>query len=273
MANRIYKRSYQIFNSVLDDYKFYFSKINHSPIIVLGHQKTGTSAIAALLARATNKSVTIDFFHKNNTKIPFFREKLFNGELDISKLIHLNKYYFSKDIIKEPELTFYYRDLLSIFPSSKFIFVVRDPKDTIRSILDRLRIPGNITQLQDEHTNSLENLLGWKLALNGKAPDVPGESFIEKLAYRWSLAAKIYLANSQNMTLIRYEDFKVDRVESISILAGKIGLDVNQDISNIVNTQFQFRGNSNVNLLEFFGKSNLQKIENICGQEQKKLGY
>lgn len=33
-----------------------------SPIIIFGNQKTGTSAIAGLLAEATSSSVTIDFF-------------------------------------------------------------------------------------------------------------------------------------------------------------------------------------------------------------------
>ena len=38
------------------------ARIHPAPVIVLGHQKTGTSVIASLLGETTNKSGTIDMF-------------------------------------------------------------------------------------------------------------------------------------------------------------------------------------------------------------------
>ena len=115
-----------------------------APIIVLGHQKTGTSVIAALLGEATGKSVTIDMFHHNNKIRPFFREDIFNKKLSLRDFIQANALYFSTDIIKEPDLTFHYEALLNYFPKAKFVFVIRDPRDNIRSILNRLKISGNL---------------------------------------------------------------------------------------------------------------------------------
>ena len=263
----------KVYQEVLEKYKLYFSRINDVPIIVLGHQKAGTSAIAALLGKASDKTVTIDFFHRNNARFPNFREKLYSGQMDFSKFINSNKIYFSRDIIKEPDLTFYYQELLDFFPKSKFIFVVRDPRDNIRSILNRLKIPGDLEVLTPEIHVSLSHLDGWKSAISGKAPDVLGKTYIERLAHRWNLAAAIYLNNAEHVTLIRYEDFKANKIDAIGKLAKAVNLEVKRDISSEINIQFQPRGNSDTSLSRFFGKKNLEKIEMICHEKMKSFQY
>ena len=41
--------------------KSFFSKVNSSPIFILGNPKSGTTVIANLLSKATNQSLTSDF--------------------------------------------------------------------------------------------------------------------------------------------------------------------------------------------------------------------
>ena len=250
-----------------------FSRINSSPVIVLGHQKAGTSAIAALLAKATDKTVTIDFFHKNYIRTPMFRERLAARDLSFADFVKSNKLYFSSEIIKEPELTFYYEELSNYFPKAQFIFVIRDPRDTIRSILNRLHIPGDLDHLGGNYYESIKLLEGWKSALTGQLPNVPGENYVEKLAYRWNLAAKTYLDSANTMALIKYEDFKSSKVGSIQELALSVGLPIKTDISDAVDIQFQPRGNSSVSLVSFFGKANLLKIETICQEMMSHFEY
>lgn len=259
--------------NLVEAYRHSFSRVNPSPIIILGHQKTGTSATAVLLAKATNKSVTVDFFHKNYERLPFAQERLYNEDLDFPDFIMSNKLYFSTDIVKEPELTFFYKELSGFFPSAKFVFVARDPRATIRSVLNRLDISGNLECLDEEHFESMKYLKIWRFVLSGKLPDVPGETYIEKLAHRWNLAAETYLKNCERITMLKYESFKQNKKESIEKLAGSLGLAVESNISDDVDTQFQPCGNHIVTYTDFFGTNNLDKIESICGEQMNKLGY
>ncbi|NEP45581.1 MAG: hypothetical protein F6K35_42755, partial [Okeania sp. SIO2H7] len=131
-------------NSIVFELQTRTAKINPQPILVLGNQKSGTSAIAALLAEMTDLSVTIDL--RKEIPNPTY-DKIIKGELTFSEFVQLNKLDFSRDIVKEPNLTLLDRELAEYFPNSDFVFVIRDPRDNIRSILNRLQLPGNLTKL------------------------------------------------------------------------------------------------------------------------------
>lgn len=249
------------------------ASINFLPIIILGHQKSGTSAIAALLSEATDKSVTIDIVPRKNGIAPYLREDLFKTDFLLSNFIQKNAYYFSTDIIKEPDLTFHYEGLLNYFPKAKFIYVIRDPRHTIRSILNRLKIPGNLQVLDDTYKQDLRHLKLWELMIEGNFPHVSGKNYIEKLAHRWNLAAEVYLQYKNNMQMVRYEDFAKDKIGVINRLARQVELEPIHDISNKLNVQYQPRGNHKVSLIEFFGVENLNQIESICGDKMGYFGY
>jgi len=247
-------------------------KIEPAPIIVLGNQKAGTSAITALLGQATRQTYIIDILHRIQT--PELRENLLNGKSELRKVILSNKHFFSKKIIKDPNLTFLYKDLINIFALPQFIFIVRDPRDNIRSILNRLRTPGDLNSLPPSFTNNWsDNLYGWKMILEGKYPRVSGRNYIEFLAERWNLATSTYLQNADSMVLVRYEDFLMDKENTIYNLARKVRLKPYSDISASVDTQFQPCGNTNISWLDFFGNKNLSCIESICKRNMKILGY
>lgn len=242
------------------------------PIIILGNQKSGTSAITALLGQATQEPYIIDILHR--IKIPKLREKLASGQVKIHQLIDANKSCFSQKIIKDPNLTFFYKDLRSIFKAPRFVFVIRDPRSNIRSILNRLNLPGDLDFLSPSYTEKWpENLHGWKLILKGQYPPVPGNTYIECLAERWNLAANIYLQNSQNISLVKYEDFLVNKQQVIIDLADRVGLVAHTDVAHLVDKQFQPRGNQDISWLDFFGDKNLQMIEAVCAKTMAGFGY
>ena len=247
--------------------------INAAPVIVLGHQKSGTSVVAALLGEATGKSVTIDIVPKKSGIVPFFREDLFKIDFVLRDFILANPLYFATDIIKEPDLTFHYEGLANYFPQAKFVYVIRDPRQTIRSILNRLELPGDVQTLNASHRKSLRQLKLWEPIIEGNFPLVSGETYIENLAFRWNLAAEIYLQHSDNMKLIRYEDFKENKVDTIVRLARQTELKPITDISDKVNEQYQPRGDSEVPLIDFFGADNLNRIEAICSDRMQHFGY
>ncbi|QHS23510.1 sulfotransferase family protein [Virgibacillus sp. MSP4-1] len=246
--------------------------INQEPIIIIGNHKSGTSAIAALLSELTGKSATID--------LPGICEpiqpQLHRKEISFETFVENNKYDFSKDIIKEPSLTFLYKDFMNYFPEATVVFIVRDPRDNIRSILNRVDIPGHLPHInQEENIRKLKEApTDWERVIDSRWLGIEGENYIEWMAHRWNLAVDIYNKHIDSMQLIRYEDFVKDKRGAIEELAEKLGLAKGKDIAEKVDVQFQPRGkNRNIDTFTFFGPDNLKKIEDICHTRMKIFGY
>lgn len=247
------------------------ARVNPCPVIIMGNQKSGTSAIASLLAKATNRSVQIDMFHLITDEV---KERLYNRQITFKEFVERYRLYFSSSVIKECSFTFFYDDIQKSFPESPFIFILRDPRDNIRSILNRLNIPGHFSNIGNCPTIKKDNIpKGWVNLLEGKWPLVSGENYIEKLAYRWKLASNIYQNNKSNFILVRYEDFVENKIETIFRLAQKIGLEPNEDITEFINVQYQSKGNHTISWSEFFGENNLRRIEKICSPNMEEFGY
>ncbi|NES68978.1 MAG: sulfotransferase [Okeania sp. SIO2D1] len=250
------------------------AQINTSPIFILGHQKSGTTAIAALLAKISSQAVTIDLFHQIDLK-GHLREQLFREDLAFEQIVKNNKFYFSTPLNKDPNFTFLYEKLYQDFPQAQFIMVIRDPRDTIRSFLNWLQLPGNLEILPQNYWQMLAQKAaqGPTLVLQGHLPEVAGNSYMEILAQRWNLAAETYLTHKANFVLIRYEDFVADKVGAISKLAEQVDLKVTDDISQAINIQYQPKGKHDVSWEEFFGNANLGKIGAICAEKMSYFDY
>ena len=246
------------------------ARIHPAPVFVLGNQKGGTTAIAALLGLATGIEVTHDFlFRLPESRIT---RLLLEGQ-DLKEFIRQNRLEFSRQLIKDNSLTFFHDALLQIYPASRFVLVVRDPRDNIRSILNRLELPGDVEDLSHEEKNNPNFNLLWRLLLSGEWPPVDGRGYIESLSSRWNLAADAFDPSQSNFFLCRYEDFREAKADVIEALARKVGLEVRADISDAVDRQYQHKGDRRVDWIDFFGPENLEKIERICGERMKTFGY
>tara|TARA_E500000331_G_C17273023_1_gene720274 strand:+ start:19268 stop:20035 length:768 start_codon:yes stop_codon:yes gene_type:complete len=247
----------------------YFSESNPKPLFILGNPKSGTTIIAKLLSKATKQSLTSDI--KSITK---YSPLLLEFELmNIKDFIQEHAYEFSKDIIKEPSLSFFTDDLLGLYLDSKFVWIVRNPFQNIRSILNRLKIPGNLQKINFEDYVELKKTPAWKLNLQSKMFGYKSKNYIEALAFRWNHAFNIYMQNEERIVLVKYEDFLIDKKSFIEKLALEIGFSIKDDISSHVNIQYQPKGNSNIDLKAFFGEKNYLIIETICKENMRKLGY
>ena len=123
----------------------FFTIVNSKPLFILGNQKSGTTVIANLLSQATSKSLTSDFQSAISHKT--LQLELDFHLLKFSDFIQDYKYEFSKDIIKEPFLSYYIDELINEFPKAKFVLIIRSPFQNIRSILNRLIVPGNLEKI------------------------------------------------------------------------------------------------------------------------------
>lgn len=95
------RRVYQ----TVDHYvRAWLASVNEAPIFVLGNQKSGTTAIAVLLAERTGLSVTWDLTMNYNSLV----RDLYLGNAPIDALVERAQLPFSKDVIKDPNLTFLY---------------------------------------------------------------------------------------------------------------------------------------------------------------------
>ena len=251
-------------------YKRYLSwtaTVNPRPVIGLGNAKSGTTAIAALLAEHTGLSVTLDL---RGIYLPMLT-RLHSGEIRFEQFVERNKLDFSRDIIKEPNLTLLYGEVRRVFPDAKCFIVVRDPRDNIRSILNRLRIPGNLEHVDLDRVPDLTP--EWRLGLDAAWLGIEGRNYIEMMAGRWNLAADVYLNHAEDMRLLRYEDFLDDKAGAIQGLAAELRLPGVNDIRSRVDVQYQPRGDRGVSWLDFFGHQNLSRIDCICADRMARLGY
>ena len=237
------------------------------PIFILGNQKSGTSAIAGLLGIATNLPTTLDFFRE--TRLPY-APYLALGHGNLDDLIAKNRLDFSRKIIKEPSLTTIFPLLRERFPRAKFVFVVRDPRDNIRSILNRLWIPGDLQTSYGHWNHSLTK--AWSIVLDSKYVGETSEHYIDALALRWKKLVRIYLGAKGEMLSMRYEDFRNDKESSIADLARRAGLELVSDISTKKDINFQPRGNAQTDYDAFFG-DNLSRILRLCETEMMEIGY
>ena len=234
-------------------------RLTRKPIFILGNQKSGTSIIVELVGDASKKSFVNDI-DKIYEPIQY---KLYTKVLPFKNFIESIAYQeFSAEIIKEPSLTLFYKELIKLYPKSKYVFIIRDPRDNIRSILDRVKLSGNKNISLDDISAS-DLTIEWKKILDNRWLGYVGNDCIESLAYRWNLFAKIYNDNRENMILVRYEDFLADKAKYIDRLCSRLEIKYS-DISNKVDIQYQPKGNSSVNLEDFFGIENLNKIKNMC---------
>ncbi len=193
------------------------------------------------------------------------------GEVPFQRFLNRNASELGRDIIKEPNLTFFYDELRTAFHRTPYLIIVRDPRQNIRSILNRLHLPGDLESLDDEMMTSLPPI--WKVDVEGRWLGLKGANYIEILAARWNLAADVYLKHRSEMLLVRYEDFDAAKVAVISDIARNLGLVAQRDIASEVNTQYQSRGNRAVSLDVFFGTENLARIVRICRERMSQFGY
>ncbi len=263
------KRKYYPLYILLIKKIFFNSKVNPRPLFILGNPKSGTTVIANLLSKATKKTLTSDI----KSSIKYVTLKLDFKLLDFSEFIKKHRYEFSKDIIKEPSLSFYTDELIKEFPEAKFIWIVRNPHQNIRSILNRLKIPGNLKKINFDDFLELKKTPAWKVNLQSKMYGHQSSNYIEAMAFRWNYAINIYKKNKDKIILIKYEDFLSDKKQFIDSLAFNLDINLKESIDDYLNVQYQPKGNANLDLNDFFGIENYNIIKEICEENMKELGY
>ncbi len=240
-------------------------------LVVLGHQKSGTTAIAALIARAAGIEYSNDPLYRADWGEGNLVNQLLSNKLKLKTAVKKRPQLFCASIIKDPDLSFIPDQVFEVFTRARVIYVVRDPRQTIRSIADRLRLT-----IDDLSNSDLpQNLPNrhWRLILEGRLPHVNGHSIAERLAFRWKDALNTCRNLQKNLSFIRYEDFLMNKVAFINNLVYSCGLDVRSPIDQDVDRNFQQPGDSKTNPFKRLGRDNIEAIEAIVGEYLESVGY
>lgn len=264
-------------NALLGIAKQFKNPAANVDVVVLGHQKGGTTAIAALLGKISDKGVSIDPLYQVEQGKARKVAKLVNNPKLIEWYCLRYPFLFTQPIVKDPDLIYIYQAVKECYGNSHILFVVRDPRETIRSICNRLALAGDDLNHVPELKKMLNGNRHWELILSGQLPkhekSEQYSSLVYNLAHRWNLAAKTYLKFSNEMTLLKYEDFLKDKEKSIAAVASKLGLECSNSIADFVDVQYQSKGNSDIDWQQFFGQENFELIENICAESMREFGY
>ena len=264
-------------NALFSGIKQFRNPADNVEVVVLGHQKGGTTAIAALLGKISGLGVSIDpLFQVDQGKAKQVK-KLIRNPKKIEWLCVRHPRLFVQPIVKDPDLIFIYQAVRECYRNAHILFVVRDPRDTIRSICNRLNLAGSDLNRCPKSSDMKGGNHHWELVLSGRLPKhelyKQQSSLIYNLAHRWNLAAEIFLEFADEMTFLRYEDFLKDKEKSIAKVAHNFEIECTQSIADYVDVQYQPKGNSNTDWSGFFGPKNLSLIETICARPMHEFGY
>ena len=225
---------------------------NSAATIILGFPKSGTSALTGMLATRSGKSASID----TPCLWEPYLKKIQEDGLDFKKHVFNNPFRFSKDIVKEPNMVFLLDKLPEVFKMNKVIIIRRNPYKNIKSILDRLGLPGNL-QRDSELPEFNKN---WqRLLLEGK-----GDNYVERLANKWyNVDSQLKLISEYSLTFeVQYEDFNEHKVQTIDSIIEFLNWERKNSIDQILNKPYQPRSANNISISDFFG-DNLVFLNNI----------
>lgn len=240
------------------------------PVFILGVQKSGTTAIAALLSEATGIPATLDITRAISRPGSKILRKY--GVEGFDDFIYRYRKEFSKKIVKEPGLTFDYESLKEYFPKARFVMITREPQDNIRSILNRLKVPGHLQWLDTEKWPELKKSPAWRMNLDSSWLGHWPQSYVDSLAYRWRLSVEAYFSEPDAFTLIRYEDFLTDKKATVESLANTLEFKVVADITRKVDNQYQPQGKRVTQYDEYYGE-NIEYIRQQCAEGAQRIGY
>lgn len=249
-----------------------FYSVNEEAIFLLGNEKSGTTAIAALLSMASGSSVQLDIpevWDPMQTKLHGRCKKL-------SEFIAGHSFRFSKDIIKEPVLTFEIECLRTIFPNARFNLIIRDPRNNIRSILNRLAIDAKANDINSIETKeNAQTWTSWLTVLDNEwlLPREDHTSFIKSMSLRWNYIYELSLRHQEYLNVVKYEDFLENKVEFIEKLCASNKLSSGSTFHDQVDHQYQSKGDNSLSWEAYFGEENLSVINSICEEGIKYFGY
>lgn len=237
----------------------YVYRPNPDATLLFGLNKSGTTVTINLLAHIAGKTFYDDFTNKLGDW-----EDVMTGKCSLNSYVHKHSYPFSKDFIRFPIEPQSMVKANSFFSLNKYIITIRKPADNIKSILSRLKIPGDLDELEVSEHNIHPM---WMKMLTKK------QNYIDSIIQCWLEAYdQPQFIDSEKSVLFKYEDFVTDKTGYIAQKVIELGYMQKKSIDHLIDVQYQPKGIRTSNL-KFFGKHNFEKIIAKTGSIASKYGY
>ncbi len=235
-------------------------------VIVLGNHKSGTTAIASLLGEMCGVSTAIDFPRQHRRS----GYRLARGSVSLRRIHAEHPELFHSTVLKIPALTFVASQLPEVFPRARYVAIIRDPRENIRSILNRRGVSGDG---QPEVRAKLRAAWLRTPSMDGGAWGATGADHVEALAHRWNAAVAAIDALDAPVHLVSYEAFLADKAGVLAEIARGVGLEERTSVTDRLDHQFQPAGDRAVGWERFFGAERLAAINQICADGIGRFGY
>mmetsp|Transcript_50036 Transcript_50036/g.143861 ORF Transcript_50036/g.143861 Transcript_50036/m.143861 type:complete len:781 (+) Transcript_50036:925-3267(+) len=202
----------------------------------VGPMKAGSTVIWQALGAATQLSMGMDceLFSSGTS----FVHRVARREAPLEHFIDLcYGELFHWDLAKDPMATTLSRRLADAWPSLsshggplQLYFVIRNPFDCARSLLERLKVKALVASPQEQRFAFASNQLPSRFTgsmqdyLDVARDGLEYSGFVDAAVQRWALIVDEYLRCPSRFALVRYEDFTKDPVAETRRLAEMLNL-------------------------------------------------
>lgn len=227
--------------------------------LLVGAESSGTTALADLLFEEVR---SIRFLVEGGRQAWVWDayQRVYAGQATIRDFPRLQLF----DAIKVPGFAMIIEQFKAEFPATTVVYVVRDPRDFVSSAI-RTWASRGVSDLS-EIPWVAEDWLG-----------LPSEDPLERLCLRWCSYLRT-AEKADDVIFIRYEDFCDDKVETIRVLAGRLGLPFNEqrvmdrkDLQISRARKYAPRGPGSWN--GELSPEQVRRIEHHCADEMERWGY
>lgn len=196
-----------------------FDDSPYERVVILGHQRSGTSVVARLLSIAAGIRLLDDPPWTYSRHI----RPILGDELQINAYLKKHSDDFKASILKAPSLTPVATYIEHVFPNTAFVVVVREPKDNIAAVLEwrRHRDPTAVDDFWDQSWLGIRETTKAKL-----------------LAQRWNMFFDFTKQLSKPLWF-SYDQFFRNKSQSISHLCNQLGLEIQGDVAPAQDRQFK----------------------------------
>ena len=150
----------------------------------------------------------------------------------MAEVVSRNRYPFSFDIMSAADAGSFLPQMKAALPEMRVVFLLRDPRDVICSVLERIN-KGDVSTIEVSDPDYRYLQTDW-LGITETDP-------IRKLSLRWN--KWLELAKTVNgVIFIRYEDFILDKPGLIADLAARLDLPSRFDIFGDMDRQMSKNG-------------------------------
>lgn len=210
-----------------DHIRWVRSRINERALYIVGHPRSGTTAIGRLLGRYTGLSVADEMGWATRHV-----EAVFTKRISIDTVLNEYRYAFGHAIVQTPGLTPVLGALHERLPHVRFLYIIRDPRDVLCSIV----------ALSNRHRTEAFEIRDPSFTLfRGAWLGIDEQDPIRTVGHRWCRYLDI-AASIPEVAYYRYEDFCHDKAEFIARLAQSLGLDQQESLDNQLDVQYRDHG-------------------------------